>query len=71
MMLRYGSLESWSEVAAVSAGSAAAIRMKCRRFLDRIRRELGMRVLRSRLRQRYFTRPERISWTSVNRFSRG
>jgi DNA-directed RNA polymerase specialized sigma24 family protein len=41
IMLRYGSLESWSDVAIVTAGSPAAIRMRCKRFLDRIRRELG------------------------------
>ena len=42
MMLRYGSSESWSEVAAVTTGSPAAIRMRCKRFLDRLRQKLGI-----------------------------
>ena len=42
MMLRYGSSESWSEVAAVTGGRPAAIRMRCKRFLDRIRRRIGI-----------------------------
>lgn len=42
MMLRYGSAESWDEVAAITGSSPAAIRMSCRRFLDRIRRKLGI-----------------------------
>jgi DNA-directed RNA polymerase specialized sigma24 family protein len=42
MMLRYGSSESWSEVAAVTGSRPAAIRMRCRRFLDRIRRKFGI-----------------------------
>ena len=40
MMLRYGSSESWSEVAAVTGSSPAAMRVRCKRFLDRIRRKL-------------------------------
>jgi DNA-directed RNA polymerase specialized sigma24 family protein len=42
MMLRYGSSESWGEVASVTGTSVAAIRMSCRRFLDRIRQKLGI-----------------------------
>lgn len=42
MMLRYGSSESWGEVAAITTTSPAAIRMRCKRFLDRIRQKLGI-----------------------------
>ena len=42
MMMRYGSSESWSDVAARTGTSPAAIRMKCKRFLDRIRQKLGI-----------------------------
>jgi len=42
MMMRYGSSDSWSDVAAKTATSPAAIRMSCKRFLDRIRRKLGI-----------------------------
>lgn len=43
VMLRYGSSESWKEVAAHTASSPEAIRKKCNRFLDRIRRRLGIK----------------------------
>jgi DNA-directed RNA polymerase specialized sigma24 family protein len=43
MMLRYGSSESWSDVAARTATSPAAIRMSCKRYLDRIGHKLGIR----------------------------
>ena len=42
MMLRFGSLESWSEVATRTGTSPAAIRMSCKRYLDRIREKLGI-----------------------------
>lgn len=42
MMMRYGSSESWKEVAARTATSPAAIRMSCKRFLDRLRETLGI-----------------------------
>jgi DNA-directed RNA polymerase specialized sigma24 family protein len=42
MMMRYGSLESWSEVAARTATSPEAIRKQCKRYLDRIRQKLGI-----------------------------
>lgn len=42
VMMRYGSSESWREVAAHTASSPEAIRKKCNRFLDRIRRKLGI-----------------------------
>jgi DNA-directed RNA polymerase specialized sigma24 family protein len=42
MMLRYGNAESWAEVAAKTGTSRAAIRMRCKRFLDRIRRRIGI-----------------------------
>ena len=42
MMMRYGSSESWRDVAARTAASPAAIRMSCKRFLDRIRQKLGI-----------------------------
>lgn len=42
VMMRYGSSESWKEVAAHSALSPEAIRKKCNRFLNRIRRKLGI-----------------------------
>lgn len=44
IMLRYGSAESWDEVAAITGSSPAAIRMSCRRFLERIRKKLGILV---------------------------
>jgi DNA-directed RNA polymerase specialized sigma24 family protein len=42
MMLRYGSLESWSDVAERTGTNPAAIRMGCKRYLDRIRQKLGI-----------------------------
>jgi DNA-directed RNA polymerase specialized sigma24 family protein len=51
MMMRYGSSDSWSDVAARTGTSPAAIRMSCKRYLDRIRRKLGFRVDRCKLRQ--------------------
>lgn len=42
MMMRYGSSESWSDVAARTATTPAAIRMRCKRYLDCIRRRLGI-----------------------------
>jgi DNA-directed RNA polymerase specialized sigma24 family protein len=44
MMMRYGSSESWSDVAARIGTEPAAVRMSCKRFLDRIRRELGIEI---------------------------
>lgn len=43
MMMRYGSSESWSDVAARTGTTAEAIRKKCARCLDQIRRKLGIR----------------------------
>ena len=40
MMMRYGSSDSWNDVAAMTATTPAAIRMRCKRFIDSIRREL-------------------------------
>jgi len=40
IMMRYGSSDSWKDVAAVTATTPAAIRMSCKRFIDRIRRQL-------------------------------
>lgn len=42
MMMRYGSSESWSDVATRTATTPATIRMSCRRYLDRIREKLGI-----------------------------
>lgn len=42
MLMRYGSSESWSDVAAFTRSSPAAIRMRCKRFLDQIRQKLGI-----------------------------
>jgi len=42
LMMRYGSSESWEVVATRTGTSRAAIRMNCKRFLDRIRQELGI-----------------------------
>jgi len=42
MMMRYGGSDSWNDVAAMTATTPAAIRMSCKRFIDRIRRELGI-----------------------------
>jgi DNA-directed RNA polymerase specialized sigma24 family protein len=42
-MLRYGCSDSWRDVAAVAATSPGAIRKKCKRHLERIRRKLGIR----------------------------
>jgi RNA polymerase sigma factor (sigma-70 family) len=41
IMMRYGGSDSWSDVAAMTATTPAAIRMSCKRFIDRIRRKLG------------------------------
>ena len=43
MMLRYGNAESWAEVASKTGTSRAAIRMNCKRILERIRQKLGIR----------------------------
>lgn len=40
IMMRYGSSDSWIDVAAMTATTPAAIRMSCKRFIDRIRRQL-------------------------------
>jgi DNA-directed RNA polymerase specialized sigma24 family protein len=42
MMMRYGSSDSWSDVAAKTATSPEAIRKKCKRCIDRIRQRLGI-----------------------------
>jgi DNA-directed RNA polymerase specialized sigma24 family protein len=42
IMMRYGSADSWDDVAAMTATTPAAIRMSCKRFIDRIRRKLGI-----------------------------
>jgi DNA-directed RNA polymerase specialized sigma24 family protein len=42
IMMRYGSSVSWDDVAAMTATTPAAIRMSCKRFIDRIRRKLGI-----------------------------
>ena len=42
IMMRYGSSESWSDVGARTGTSPEAIRKKCERYLDRIRRRLGI-----------------------------
>jgi len=43
VMLRYGNAESWAEVAAKTGTSREAIRMNCKRILERIRQKLGIR----------------------------
>jgi hypothetical protein len=42
MMMRYGGSESWSDVAARTGTTAEAIRKKCKRCLDQLRRRLGI-----------------------------
>ena len=42
MMMRYGSSESWNDVAARTGTTAEAIRKKCKRCLDQIRQKLGI-----------------------------
>jgi hypothetical protein len=42
MMMRYGSSESWSDVAARTGTTAEAIRKRCKRCLDQIRSKLGI-----------------------------
>jgi hypothetical protein len=42
LMMRYGSSEHWAEVAAKTATSTDAIRKRCGRYLDRLRRKLGI-----------------------------
>ena len=41
IIMRYGSSNSWDEVAAITATTPAAIRMSCKRFIDRIRQKIG------------------------------
>ena len=43
MMMRYGSSETWSDIACKTGENWQAIRRKCIRYLDRIRRELGIK----------------------------
>jgi DNA-directed RNA polymerase specialized sigma24 family protein len=42
MMMRYGGLERWSDVAARTGTTAEAIRKQCKRCLVQIRRKLGI-----------------------------
>jgi DNA-directed RNA polymerase specialized sigma24 family protein len=42
MMMRYGGSESWSDVAARTGTTAEAIRKKCKRCLDQMRRRFGI-----------------------------
>ena len=42
LMMRYGGAETWSEVAQKTATSPEAIRKSCQRYLDRLRRRLGI-----------------------------
>jgi DNA-directed RNA polymerase specialized sigma24 family protein len=42
MMMRYGNSESWSDVAARTGTTAEAIRKRCKRCLNQIRRKLGI-----------------------------
>jgi DNA-directed RNA polymerase specialized sigma24 family protein len=43
MLLRYGARSSWEDVAQEMAKSKDAIRMRCQRELNRIRKKLGIR----------------------------
>ena len=43
LMMRYGSLEEWNEIAALTGTSAEGIRKSCKRYLDRLRTRLGIR----------------------------
>jgi len=43
MMMRYGSSETWSDVAGKTGENWQAIRRRCIRYLERIRRELGIK----------------------------
>lgn len=43
IMMRYGSSETWSDVAAKTGENWQAIRRRCIRYLDCIRRELGIK----------------------------
>jgi DNA-directed RNA polymerase specialized sigma24 family protein len=43
LMIRYGSAESWYEVAAKTGANWQAIRRSCLRYLDHIREKLGIR----------------------------
>jgi hypothetical protein len=44
LMMRYGGLEEWNEIAALTGTSAEGIRKSCKRHLDRLRTRLGIRV---------------------------
>lgn len=43
LMMRYGGLEDWNEIAARTGSSAEGIRKSCKRYLDRLRTRLGIR----------------------------
>lgn len=43
MMMRYGGSETWREVGGKTGENWQAIRKRCLRYLDRIRRELGIK----------------------------
>ena len=43
MMMRYGSSETWSDVAGKTGENWQTIRKRCIRYLERIRRELGIK----------------------------
>jgi len=43
LMMRYGGLEEWNEIAALTGTSAEGIRKSCKRYLDRLRTRLGIR----------------------------
>jgi DNA-directed RNA polymerase specialized sigma24 family protein len=43
LMMRYGGLEEWNEIAALTGTSAEGIRKSCKRYLDQLRTRLGIR----------------------------
>jgi DNA-directed RNA polymerase specialized sigma24 family protein len=42
LMMRYGGLEEWNEIAALTGTSPEGIRKSCKRYLDRLRTRLGI-----------------------------
>jgi DNA-directed RNA polymerase specialized sigma24 family protein len=42
MLMRYGSSESWNDVATRTASTPDAIRVSCKRFIERVRQKLGI-----------------------------
>ena len=70
MMMRYGSSESWATWRPERRRTLKPYERNARGVSNVSDKNWEFGVLRSKLRQRYFRRPGRIPWTSINHFLR-